>query len=122
MRIGAQTTVAATCTTTTGTTDPGDATAAACSGAGPAVASAPDADGPTDLGDEVYADGKKVGVITCPCYSKLTNKSMAIMRVDVAHANQGAKLEVRGKNVEAKAIAHTITFDDPEKKKRTAVG
>jgi len=33
-----------------------------------------------------------------------------------------APLEVRGKNLKAKAIAHTISFDDPEKKKRTAVG
>ena len=81
-----------------------------------------DASGPADLGDGVYADGKQVGVITCPCYSKLTNRSMAIMRVDVAHASQGAKLEVRGKNVQARALAHTISFDDPEKKKRTAAG
>jgi aminomethyltransferase len=81
-----------------------------------------DADGPTDLGDEVWADGHKVGVITCPSYSKLTNRSMAIMRVDVKHAVQGAKLEVRGKSVSASAIAHTITFDDPQKKKRTAQG
>ena len=81
-----------------------------------------EADGPADLGDEVFADGKKVGVITCPSYSKLTKRSMAIMRVDVAHAKQGAPLEVRGKSLKAKAIAHTITFDDPEKKKRTAIG
>jgi aminomethyltransferase len=65
---------------------------------------------------------QKVGVITCPCYSKLTKKSMAIMRVDVACAKQGTKLEVRGKTLKAKAIAHTISFDDPEKKKRNAVG
>ena len=81
-----------------------------------------EADGPADLVDEVFADGKKVGVITCPSYSKLTKRSMAIMRVDVAHAKQGAPLEVRGKSLKAKAIAHTITFDDPEKKKRTAIG
>jgi aminomethyltransferase len=81
-----------------------------------------EADGSADLGDEVFADGKKVGVITCPSYSKLTKRSMAIMRVDVAHAKQGAPLEVRGKSLKAKAIAHTITFDDPEKKKRTAIG
>jgi aminomethyltransferase len=61
-------------------------------------------------------------VITCPCYSKLTNRSMAIARLDVDVARQGVPLEVRGKNVKAKAIAHTISFDDPEKKKRTAVG
>lgn len=81
-----------------------------------------EADGPADLGDDVFADGKKVGVITCPSYSKLTKRSMAIMRVDVAYAKQGAPLEVRGKTLKAKAIAHTITFDDPEKKKRTAIG
>ncbi len=81
-----------------------------------------DGDKITDGGDEVWADGKKVGVITCPSYSKLTKKSMAIMRVDVPYAKQGTELEVRGKNVKAKAIAHTISFDDPEKKKRTAVG
>lgn len=73
-------------------------------------------------GDELWADGKKVGVITCPSYSKLTRKSMAICRMDVPYAKQGTKLEVRGKNLKANAIAHTISFDDPEKKKRTAVG
>ena len=45
---------------------------------------------------------------------------MAIARMDVDVAVQGTPLEVRGKNVQCKAIAHTITFDDPEKKKRTA--
>lgn len=79
-------------------------------------------DGPVDLGDEVWADGRKVGVVTCPSYSKLTKKSMGIARLEVPYAKQGAPLEIRGKNVKAKAIAHTITFDDPEKKKRTAVG
>lgn len=81
-----------------------------------------EADGPTDLGDEVFQGDKKVGVITCTSYSKLTNRSMAIARLDVDVAKQGVPLEVRGANVKAKAIAHTITFDDPEKKKRTAVG
>ncbi len=73
-------------------------------------------------GDELWADGRKVGVITCPSYSKLTKRSMAIVRLDVPYAKQGTPLEVRGKNLKAKAIAHTISFDDPEKKKRTAVG
>ena len=81
-----------------------------------------EADGPADLGDEIWADGKKVGVITCPSYSKLTKKSMGIARLEVPYAKQGTPLEIRGKNLKAKAIAHTITFDDPEKKKRTAVG
>jgi len=73
-----------------------------------------------DAGDELWADGRKVGVVTCGMYSRLTKRSMAIARMDVAVAVQGAPLEVRGKNVQCPAIAHTITFDDPEKKKRTA--
>ena len=81
-----------------------------------------EADGPTYLGDEVYQGDNKVGVITCHSYSKLTYLSMAIARLDVDVAKQGKPLEVRGANVKAKAVAHTISFDDPEKKKRTAVG
>ena len=47
---------------------------------------------------------------------------MAIARLSIETAVQGTKLEVRGKSVQAGAIAHTITFDDPKKLKRTAVG
>ena len=54
--------------------------------------------------------------------SPLTKKSMAIARLDTAAAVHGAKLEVRGKKLRALAISHTLPFDDPEKKKRTAVG
>ncbi len=81
-------------------------------------------DGPTapDGGDEVFHDGQKVGVVTCAMHSRLTNRTMAIARLSVATAVQGTKLEVRGKTVQAGAIAHTITFDDPKKTKRTAVG
>lgn len=76
----------------------------------------------SELGDEVYANGKKVGVITFGMYSQLTKKSMAIARLDVPVAVHGTHLEVRGKSLRAPAIAHTLPFDDPEKKKRTAVG
>ncbi len=81
-----------------------------------------DADKPVDGGDAVMAGDLQVGVITCPCYSKLTGKSMAIMRVEVPYAVQGTPLQVAGKNVKASAIAHTITFDDPGKTKRNATG
>ena len=82
-----------------------------------------DADAPTDPGDAVMAEGSQVGVITCSCYSKLTTrKSMAIARLNPTYARHGVKLQVEGKNVKASAIAHTLTFDDPEKKKRNAVG
>jgi aminomethyltransferase len=34
----------------------------------------------------------------------------------------GTRLEIRGKNVKGPATAHTLPFDDAEKKKRTVVG
>ncbi len=73
-----------------------------------------------DAGDELYADGARVGVVTCGMVSRLTGRSMAIARLSVAAAKEGVPLEVRGKAVQCRAIAHPITFDDPEKKKRTA--
>lgn len=72
-------------------------------------------------GDTLWADGKQVGVITCGMYSRLTQKSMAIARFDTGYAVQGARLEVKG-SIQVTAIAHSLPFDDPEKKKRTAKG
>ena len=74
------------------------------------------------MGNLVYAGGKKVGVITCAMVSTLTAKSMAIARLDVPVAVHGTRLEIRGKNVKGPATAHTLPFDDVDKKKRTAVG
>jgi aminomethyltransferase len=76
----------------------------------------------TESGDDLYAAGKKVGTITYGMYSPLVRKSMAIARIDTQFAVQGTPLEVRGENVKAKAIAHTLPFDDPKKTKRTAKG
>jgi len=81
-----------------------------------------DGDQPTAEGDPLYADGKPVGVITCGMYSTLTGRSMALARLAVDQAVHGTPLEVRGSSVTGPAIAHTLPFDDPDKKKRTAVG
>ena len=77
---------------------------------------------PADMGDPVYAGDRKVGVVTCAMYSTLTKKSMALARLDLPVAVHGTRLEIRGKNVKVPATAHTLPFDDPEKKKRMAVG
>jgi aminomethyltransferase len=77
-------------------------------------------DRPLDAGDEIFAAGKKVGVVTCAMYSRLTGRSMAIARLAVPVAKEGTPLEIKGKNVECRAVAHPINFDDPQKKKRTA--
>ena len=73
-----------------------------------------------EAGDELHADGRRVGVVTCGMYSRLTGRSMAIARMDVGAAVEGTKLEVKGKSISCPAIAHPINFDDPQKKKRTA--
>jgi aminomethyltransferase len=72
-------------------------------------------------GDTLWADGKQVGVITGGMYSQLTEKSMAIARYDVGYAVQGQALEVKG-SLNVSAIAHSLPFDDPDKKKRTVKG
>jgi len=79
-----------------------------------------EADKPLDAGDELWAGGRRVGVVTCGMYSRLTRRSMAIARMDVDVAREGTALEVRGKSFQGKAIAHPINFDDPKKTKRTA--
>lgn len=72
-------------------------------------------------GDTLWSDGKQVGVITCPMYSRLTKKSMAIARFDTDFAVHGKAVEVKG-SLEVAAIAHSMPFDDPQKTKRTAKG
>ncbi len=54
--------------------------------------------------------------------STLTGRSLAIARLDVECAKPGVALELRGKAFTASAQAQPLPFDDPEKKKRTAVG
>jgi aminomethyltransferase len=76
---------------------------------------------PTAGGDALHAAGRKLGVITCGMYSKLSKRSMAIARLDVPFAVHGTQLEVRGKAVNGGATAHRLPFDDPTKAKRTAL-
>ena len=75
-----------------------------------------------DGGAPVYAEGRKVGVVTAPMYSPLTGKSMAIARLDVGCATMGTRLEVHNSGGILGAMAHPLPFDDPQKLKRTAKG
>ncbi|ELK3538108.1 TPA: aminomethyltransferase family protein [Pseudomonas aeruginosa] len=72
-------------------------------------------------GDTLWHAGQEVGLITCAMYSRLTGRSMAIARMTTDCAEQGVPLQVRG-SLQVNALAHTLPFDDPEKKKRTAKG
>ncbi len=79
-----------------------------------------DTDQILEAGDDLLVEGASVGTVTCGMYSRLTSRSMAIARMSVDAAKEGTPLEVRGRAVQCGAIAHPITFDDPQKKKRTA--
>jgi aminomethyltransferase len=81
-----------------------------------------DSDAPAQGGDLLYAGGKKVGVVTCGMVSTLTGRSLAIARLDPDVAVQGTKLELKGSNGPVAATAQPLPFDDPDKKKRTAIG
>jgi aminomethyltransferase len=73
-------------------------------------------------GDEIYADGTKVGVATMGMYSPLMGQSMALARLSVPTAVQGTPLQVHSGGAAIPAIAHALPFYDPDKKRRTAVG
>ncbi len=73
-------------------------------------------------GDQVFADGRKIGVVTIGTYSTVMKQSMALARLAVDFAVAGRAVEVRGPNGAAGAVTHSLPFDDPDKKKRTAVG
>ena len=75
-----------------------------------------------EAGAEVLVEGKRAGVVTCGMVSSLTGRSMAIARLDVDAAVQGKPLEVANAAGRIAGIAHSLPFDDPEKKKRTQVG
>lgn len=79
-----------------------------------------DTDAVLDAGDALYANGAQVGVVTCGMYARQTGRSLAIARMAVDVAKEGTPLDIQGRSVTCKALAHPITFDDPQKKKRTA--
>ena len=73
-------------------------------------------------GDLVFADGREVGVVTIGTYSTVMKQSMAIARLDTPFSTPGKAVEVRGAAAATPAVTHSLPFDDPDKKKRTAVG
>lgn len=77
---------------------------------------------PPDAGTRVIQNGRDVGVITCAMHSKLTGKTMAVARLAPQAAVHGTRLDLQGNSGTVGAMAHSLPFDDPEKKKRTAVG
>lgn len=73
-------------------------------------------------GDEVWAGGRRAGVVTMGMYSPLSRRSMALARLSLAAAVPGTPLEVRTAGGAVPAAAHALPFYDPDKSRRTAVG
>ena len=71
-------------------------------------------------GDNLWDGDKKVGFVTCAMVSRLSNRSMAIARLDPAYAIPGRALELRGAAMTSAATTASLPFDDPQKTKRTA--
>ena len=73
-------------------------------------------------GDPLYDGDRQVGIVTQGMYSTLTKRSLGIARLDVDKAVAGTRLELRGASFTAPATAQALPFDDPDKRKRSAVG
>lgn len=71
-------------------------------------------------GDALFDGDQKVGFVTCAMYSRLTQRSLAIARLDPAYAVPGRNLMLKGATLECAASTHPMPFDDPEKTKRMA--
>ena len=66
----------------------------------------------------VYQGDRRVGVVTAPMFSTITNKSYAMAQLEIELARAGVSLEVRGKGGAYSATTEEMPFLDPKKEKR----
>lgn len=79
-----------------------------------------DADQVMDIDAKVFCDGKEIGYVTAPLLSTIMKKSVAMFRVDLAHAKPGLEVEVRGENLTCRAVTSEVPLLDPKKQKRVS--
>ena len=70
---------------------------------------------------EVFADGERIGKVTAPMYSTLSNQSLAMVQLEPSFARPDVAVEVKGPNTSCAATTHPLPFYDPDKGKRTAI-
>ncbi|HXG29056.1 MAG TPA: aminomethyltransferase family protein [Nevskiales bacterium] len=66
-------------------------------------------------GAKLYKDGKEVGVVTSPSYSRYLMKSLALAQIKPQYTAPGTTLEVRGAQIACQALVEPIPFYDPMK-------
>ena len=65
---------------------------------------------------ELLIDGKVVGHVTTPAYSRRMGQSQALVHLIPSAAKPGTKLELKGPTIQCSATATPIPFVDPERK------
>jgi aminomethyltransferase len=75
-----------------------------------------DCDTALDREAEIFLDGEKVGKITQPMYSTLTDQSLAMVQLKPELAVPDIVLEVQGPNMSCSAVPHPLPFYDPDKR------
>ncbi|MDE3022833.1 MAG: aminomethyltransferase family protein [Pseudomonadota bacterium] len=68
-----------------------------------------------ETGAKLYAEGKEVGIVTSPSYSRYLMKSLALVHLIPEYAKLGTNLEIRGPNITCKAVVESAPFYDPMK-------
>ena len=62
---------------------------------------------------KLYKDGREIGVVTTPAYSRYLMQSLALVHIKPEFATRGAEVEVRGPKVNCKAYVWPPPFYDP---------
>ena len=73
-----------------------------------------------EIDDAVMVDGMQVGVVTSAMYSKVLDKNIAMVRMDIAHSESGIKVEVGkidGQDARLTATIIERPFYDPSRSK-----
>ena len=80
-----------------------------------------DHDDVVEHGAELSIDGKVVGHVTTPAYSRRLGKSLALVHLIPSAAVTGTSMELKGPNIQCRATATSIPFVDPERKRLHAI-
>jgi aminomethyltransferase len=80
-----------------------------------------DHDDVVEHGAELSIDGKIVGHVTTPAYSRRLGKSLALVHLLPYAAVEGTLLELKGATIKCRATATSIPFVDPQRKRLHAL-
>jgi aminomethyltransferase len=66
-----------------------------------------------EAGAKLFKDGREIGVVTTPAYSRFLMQSLALVHVKPEFSARGTEVEVRGPKVSCKAYVWQPPFYDP---------